>query len=94
MCFLAFIGIGIAVALVSMMLGKLGAIVMIVLYLGIIWCGLTIQAKRWHDRDKSAWWILIGLLPVIGPIWALVENGFLRAPRATTASVRTRWPGG
>ncbi len=22
---------------------------------------LVIQAKRWHDRDKSAWWILINI---------------------------------
>ena len=40
--------------------------------------GLAVSAKRWHDRDKSAWWILIVLVPVIGPIWVVVENGFLR----------------
>jgi uncharacterized membrane protein YhaH (DUF805 family) len=40
--------------------------------------GLAVSAKRWHDRDKSAWWLLIGLVPLIGGIWALVENGFLR----------------
>ena len=43
-----------------------------------IWAGLAIQVKRWHDRDKSGWWVLIGLVPVIGGIWALVECGFLR----------------
>ena len=43
----------------------------------LIWPVLAIQAKRWHDRDKSAWWILINLVPVIGGIWALIENGFL-----------------
>jgi uncharacterized membrane protein YhaH (DUF805 family) len=43
----------------------------------ILWPSLAIQAKRWHDRDKSAWWILITLIPLIGPIWALIENGFL-----------------
>ena len=46
--------------------------------LGVIWPGIAISGKRWHDRDKSAWWILIGLLPVIGTIWSFVENGFLR----------------
>ena len=42
-----------------------------------LWPSLAIQAKRWHDRDKSAWWILINIIPIIGPLWALIENGFL-----------------
>jgi uncharacterized membrane protein YhaH (DUF805 family) len=42
------------------------------------WAILALAAKRWHDRDKSAWWILINLVPVIGGLWALIENGFLR----------------
>jgi uncharacterized membrane protein YhaH (DUF805 family) len=44
----------------------------------LLWPLLAIEAKRWHDRDKSAWWLLINLIPIIGPIWALVECGFLR----------------
>jgi hypothetical protein len=36
------------------------------------------MAKRYHDRDKSAWWILICLLPIIGGIWQLIELGCLR----------------
>ena len=43
----------------------------------IFWPSLAVQAKRWHDRDKSALWILINLIPLAGPIWALIENGFL-----------------
>lgn len=38
---------------------------------------LVIQVKRWHDRDKSGFWMLISIIPIIGAIWALVENGFL-----------------
>jgi uncharacterized membrane protein YhaH (DUF805 family) len=43
-----------------------------------IWIGLAVQIKRWHDRDKSGWWALLNLVPVIGWIWILVECGFLR----------------
>lgn len=43
----------------------------------IFWPSLAVQAKRWHDRDKSALWIFINLIPLVGPIWSLVENGFL-----------------
>jgi len=44
----------------------------------VIWSSFAVQAKRWHDRNKSGWWSLISLVPVIGPIWALVECGCLR----------------
>lgn len=43
----------------------------------IFWPSLAVQAKRWHDRDKSALWIFINIIPLAGPIWSLVENGFL-----------------
>lgn len=42
--------------------------------LWIFWPSLAIQAKRWHDCDKSALWILINLIPIAGPVWALIEN--------------------
>jgi uncharacterized membrane protein YhaH (DUF805 family) len=38
---------------------------------------ICVTIKRWHDRDKSGWWILIGLIPVIGAIWAFIECGCL-----------------
>jgi uncharacterized membrane protein YhaH (DUF805 family) len=44
----------------------------------LLWPVLATSAKRWHDRDKSHWWVLIVLIPVIGWIWALIENGLLR----------------
>ena len=50
----------------------------IIAYLLMIWPILAGSAKRWHDRDKSGWWILINFIPLIGAIWALIETGFLR----------------
>ena len=47
-------------------------------YALLIYTSLAVSAKRWHDRDKSAWWILINLIPIIGPLWTLIECGFLR----------------
>jgi uncharacterized membrane protein YhaH (DUF805 family) len=38
---------------------------------------ILIYIKRFHDRDKSGWWVLIGLIPIIGAIWLLIELGFL-----------------
>ena len=34
--------------------------------------------KRIHDRDRSGWFLLVWLIPLIGPIWMVVELGFLR----------------
>lgn len=42
-----------------------------------IWPAFAVQVKRWHDRNKSAWWLLIQFVPVIGPLWFLIETGFL-----------------
>jgi uncharacterized membrane protein YhaH (DUF805 family) len=49
----------------------------LVWYVLAVWTSICLNAKRWHDRDKSGWMQLIGLIPLIG-IWALIENGFLR----------------
>jgi uncharacterized membrane protein YhaH (DUF805 family) len=57
----------------SMIAGIIGLVVLI----AIIWAGLALQIKRWHDRDKSWVWIFITLIPIVGPIWSLVECGFL-----------------
>ena len=43
----------------------------------LLWPSLAICAKRWHDVDKSAWWVLIALVPVVGGLVALVFNGFV-----------------
>lgn len=42
------------------------------------WMCLAVCAKRWHDRGKSGWRTLILLIPIIGPVWVLVELGFLQ----------------
>lgn len=44
----------------------------------LLWPGIAVSVKRWHDRGKAGWWVLINLVPFVGWIWALVENGFLR----------------
>ena len=51
---------------------------MAVLFVIYLWSSYAVLAKRWHDRDKSGWWSLIGLIPYIGTIWILVECGFLK----------------
>ncbi len=55
-----------------------GFIIALIWQLLLIYPSICVYAKRWHDRDKSAWWILIGFIPLVGAIWTLVECGFLK----------------
>ena len=32
----------------------------------VIWCGIALTVKRLHDQDRSASWLLMLLLPVVG----------------------------
>ena len=44
----------------------------------VIWPYLAIHVKRCHDRDRSGWFLLIGLIPIVGAIWLFIELGCLR----------------
>jgi uncharacterized membrane protein YhaH (DUF805 family) len=43
----------------------------------MIWTTLAMQVKRRHDRDKGWAWLFVGFIPIIGPIWVLVETCWL-----------------
>ena len=58
--------------------GVIGNLVALVLFVAAAWIGLAVGVKRYHDRGKSGWWVLIALVPVIGGLWYLIECGFLR----------------
>lgn len=44
----------------------------------LLWPAAAISVKRWHDRGKSGWWVFVVLIPFVGWLWALIENGCLR----------------
>lgn len=43
----------------------------------LLWPALAISIKRWHDRDRPGWWVLVALVPVVGWLWLLWANGVL-----------------
>jgi uncharacterized membrane protein YhaH (DUF805 family) len=71
------VGIFIAAFIDASATGQGTGVLFWIFILVILWPALAIQTKRWHDRNKSGLWILVNFIPVIGPIWALIENGFL-----------------
>jgi len=74
----SFIGMLFAAGVDAKMKDQDTALVSVLFMLIIFWPSLAIQVKRWHDRNKSGWWVLINVVPFIGPLWAIVENGFLK----------------
>lgn len=42
-----------------------------------LWPFLAIDIKRWANRGKSPYWIMINFLPVIGGLWSFIELGFV-----------------
>ncbi|WGK69809.1 DUF805 domain-containing protein [Candidatus Haliotispira prima] len=43
----------------------------------VLWIGLAVEIKRWHDRNKSWRWALLNLIPIVGKIWIFIECGIL-----------------
>ena len=56
----------------------------------------AVSVRRLHDTNRSGWWVLIALVPIIGSIVLLVfmvqdsqpnENQYGSNPKAATATI-------
>ena len=50
----------------------------IIIRIALLWPFWAVSAKRWHDRNKSGFWTLINLIPIVGSTWMVVECGCLK----------------
>lgn len=79
------IAVGVVAQIIDAILGTMSesgfGVVGVIVMLASIYPALALYAKRWHDRDKSGWWSLIMLVPIIGAIWMIVELGILEGTR-------------
>lgn len=57
---------------------------------------IAVFVRRLHDVNKSGWWLLIGIIPIIGAIWLFVlmvtegdrqENQYGPNPKAIEAEI-------
>ena len=68
---LALLGLGVLLTVLLRVVGLSARTTDIAVNLALLWPSLAIGIKRWHDRDKSGWWMLVYLLPVLGWLWGL-----------------------
>ena len=78
--FLVLFSMGFLVLMVDMALGTSGFIYGSFLLVSI-WTGAALIVKRWHDRNKSGWHYWILLIPLVGPIWTLIEAGCMEGTK-------------
>ncbi len=43
-------------------------LILLVISLGLLIPSIAVAVRRLHDTDRSGWWMLIGLIPLIGAI--------------------------
>jgi uncharacterized membrane protein YhaH (DUF805 family) len=70
--------VGLAAAILDNGLGTtLGSdgstgVIGIIVNLALLLPTLAVAVRRLHDTDRSGWWLLIGLVPIVGAIVLLV----------------------
>jgi uncharacterized membrane protein YhaH (DUF805 family) len=67
---LAYLLVGILAVIADAALGTMG--LEVILGLAVLIPTLAVSARRLHDVGRSAWWLLIGLIPMVGAIVLLV----------------------
>jgi len=54
-------------------------VIAILVWLGFFLPNLAVLVRRLHDTDRTGWWVLIGLIPLIGAIvlivFACIDSG-------------------
>jgi uncharacterized membrane protein YhaH (DUF805 family) len=69
--------VNIIISVIEGVLGLTGTIgtygpLTLVVFLAILVPSIAVGVRRLHDTGRSGWWILIGLIPIIGAIVLLI----------------------
>lgn len=61
-----------AIGMIGVISETLAGIINFVFWLGLLIPSIAVGVRRLHDTDRTGWWLLIGLIPVIGTIVLIV----------------------
>ena len=75
---LALLGLGLLLTVLLGIAGVEQGYIETFVNLLLVWPAIAVSAKRWQDRNRAPWWVLVTLIPVIGWFWALIDNGFVK----------------
>jgi len=92
--------IGIVIMVIDHVIGSSSAMAGMGLFGGIYYLAVSIPSiavavRRLHDTDRSAWWLLFLLIPIVGPIFLFTimvhdstpgDNRYGPNPKAATES--------
>ena len=90
--------IAMALGIVSALIGDKNGILGVIYEFAILVPLLAANVRRLHDTNRSGWWILLDLIPIIGWIWGLVlvclnsdpgDNKYGANPKVAVAAVAT-----
>jgi uncharacterized membrane protein YhaH (DUF805 family) len=100
MFILGFVIAMVVVSIIENILGMSGMVggvygpLTLLLILGLFIPALACQVRRFHDQDKSGWFVLLGFIPLLGGLIVLVfmclegtkgPNRFGEDPKGNTA---------
>jgi uncharacterized membrane protein YhaH (DUF805 family) len=68
--YLAYVLAYVVAAIIDALLGVM--VLEVVIVLAVLIPSLAVTVRRLHDVGRSAWWLLIALIPLAGPIVLLV----------------------
>ncbi len=89
--------ISIVISVVEAGIGT-GGILGLIYVLGVLLPSVGVGIRRLHDTDRSGWWLLVGLIPVIGFIVLIVlfvldstpgENRFGPNPKEESSAAQS-----
>ncbi|GAB1531787.1 MULTISPECIES: DUF805 domain-containing protein [Brevibacillus] len=63
--------VSLVIALVDSLIGT-ASVLGYIYSLAVLLPSLSVTARRLHDTGKSAWWILLGLIPLVGAIVLII----------------------
>jgi uncharacterized membrane protein YhaH (DUF805 family) len=75
---IAVVAMALVIAVSPLAIAMLGRFAALVVFVPLYWLLFCLMAKRCHDIGRSAWWLLLLPVPLIGLLWVFAVLGFRR----------------